>query len=43
VRPGERAAALAQVVRAATADPSLRELLRTELPELTLLGDEVTQ
>jgi hypothetical protein len=43
VRHPERRAALAQVVRAATVDASLRELLSRELPELRFLGDEVTE
>jgi hypothetical protein len=43
VRATERRAALSALVRAATEDQGLRDLLRTELPELTLLGDEVTE
>lgn len=43
VRHSERRAALAQVVRAATNDASLKELLGRELPELTFKGDEVTE
>jgi hypothetical protein len=43
VRHTERGAALAQVVRAATRDASLRELLARELPELRFVGDEVTE
>lgn len=43
VRVSERRTALAQVVRAASAEAGLAELLRRELPELSLLGDEVTE
>lgn len=43
VRHTERRAALAQIVRAATADAGLRALLATELPELSFAGEEVTE
>ncbi len=43
VRHTERRAALSQIVRAATVDHGLRELLQRELPELTFVGDEVTE
>ncbi|MDP1828704.1 MAG: hypothetical protein Q8L48_35900 [Archangium sp.] len=43
VRHAERRAALAQVVRAATRDSTLKELLSRELPELRFVGDEVTE
>lgn len=43
VRPTERKAALSQLVRAATVDPKLKELLSRELPELRFVGDEVTE
>lgn len=43
VRHAERRAALAQVVRAATLDSKLMELLARELPELKFVGAEVTE
>ena len=43
VRHTERRAALAQVVRAATLDPKLMELLSRDLPELQFVGDLVTE
>lgn len=43
VRPTEQRVALSQLVRAATHDAGLRELMRERLPELELLGDEVTE
>jgi hypothetical protein len=43
VRPTERKAALSQLVRAATVDPKLKELLARELPELGFVGDELTE
>ena len=43
VRASERRAALAQVVRAATADASLKALLARELPELGFVGEAVSE
>ncbi|MDP2276509.1 MAG: hypothetical protein Q8K32_37570 [Archangium sp.] len=43
VRHSERRTALAQVVRAATLDVALKELLARELPELRFVGSEVTE
>lgn len=43
VRATERTAALAQLVRAATADAELQALLAKELPELQFVGDGVSE
>ncbi len=43
VRQAERRTALAQVVRAATVDPQLKDLLGRELPELRFLSEQVTE
>ena len=43
VRPAEQAAALAQLTRAATRDPKLREQISKELSELKFVGEEVSQ
>jgi hypothetical protein len=43
VRHTERRAALAQLVRAATSDATLRQLLAAELPELSFAGEEVSE
>lgn len=42
VRPSEQQVALAQVTRAATLDPKLREVLARELSELKFLSEEVS-
>ncbi|MFZ5444078.1 MAG: hypothetical protein ACOZQL_29015 [Myxococcota bacterium] len=43
VRPTEQRLALAQLVRAATRDPQLLELLKSALPELTFVGSEISE
>lgn len=43
VRPSEQRLALAQLVRAATRDAALLELLKSALPELSFVGAEISE